>query len=45
MFKAHEESLMDNLYAELFTEFTAERRYTLFTRFQFAAGEFPQAGE
>lgn len=45
MFKAHEESLIDNLYAELFTEFTAERRYTLFTRFQFTAGEFPQAGE
>ena len=26
MFKAHEKSLINYLYAELFTEFTAERR-------------------
>ena len=43
--EAHEQRLLEDLYAEFFTQFAAKCRNALFSVFYFAAGEFPQAGE
>ena len=45
MFQAHEESLIDKLYAELFMKFPFQRCFATLVVHQLAAREFPQSGE
>ena len=45
MLQAHEESLIDNLYAELLTKLPFERCFAALAVHHLAAREFPQTGE